>query len=157
MQYDAGMEQNENAPEFVEQMGLALTAIAANTVNLDWIKHCDLDTIDALEAIAAHEAKQLLLDNEEVSFTEENDLYVYALGIARSVSEIFNAMRHNKPEQELFVLLFHTAKLAYEVGLRDASEGRLSEGCVRQVAKVRDEADSKHDAMREFHEDIRAL
>lgn len=157
MMNDDDMTQSKNNQNSAEYLDMAFDAIRNMRVDLKAFKDCDLDVIDALEHITLREAMQILVGDDRVALTSEGDLRSYIHGIARPVAVIYNSMRRNKAEASLYTLLFHTARLAYEVGVRDASEGRLSKECMFHVAKARDTADYMHEELIKFNKELGSL
>lgn len=110
--------------------------------------------VDSVEFITYREAKDILGKDENVSITNGDDLKPYAYGIARPVSDAYAAMRRNG-KALLYTLLFQVSRRAYEIGVRDAYEGRLSEDLMSQISEFMDGKEDEHFALRDFYDDVR--
>ncbi len=150
-------EDHDNVtPPFMRNMDTVVDHLVGTTVDLSWLADYDLDMIDAVEAFTVSEAYKTFYVNGDGTYQTEDDAILNAAALGRSVANVCAASRRqHSADEPLFVLLFHVANLAYERGVRDGADGRLSDGCRRRITKQLDQSDEKHDAMRSFMDDVR--
>lgn len=149
-------ERDNTTPPFMRYMGKVIDDLVGTTVDLSCLADYDLDMIDAVEAFSAHEAYKSNYLKGDGSYQNEDDALLCAEALGRSIANVCAASRRKHAADEpLFVLLYGVASLAYERGVRDGFDGRLSSSCARRITKALDRSDEKHEAMREFLDDVR--
>ena len=93
---------------------------------------------------------------EDRLYRSAEDLLAHAEGVANSISGVLALYRDKHEEEEnAFNIMYLMASLAYQHGVRDASEGRLTPETVDNVVKRRAKADESRAAMRDLYDDIR--
>ena len=149
-------ERDNATPPFMRNIDRVIDDLVGTTVDLSWLADYDLDMIDAVEAFAMREAYKYNYVNGDGTYQNEDDALLNAGALGRSIANVCAASRRKHAADEpLFVLLYGVANLAYEHGVRDGYDGRLSSGCARRITKDLDRSDEKHEAMREFLDDVR--
>ena len=149
-------ERDNTTPPCMRYMGKVIDDLVGTTVDLTCLADYDLDMIDAVEAFAAHEAYKTHYLKGDGTYQNEDDALLNAEAMGRSIANVCAASRRKHAADEpLFVLLYGVANLAYEHGVRDGYDGRLSSDCARRITKDLDRSDEKHEAMREFLDDVR--
>ena len=92
---------------------------------------------------------------EDRLYRSAEDLLAHAEGVANSISGVLSLYRDKHEEEEnAFNILYPMASLAYQHGVRDASEGRLTPETVDNVVKRRAKADESRAAMHDLYDDI---
>lgn len=149
-------ERDNATPPFMRNIDRVIDDLVGTTVDLSWLADYDLDMIDAVEAFAMREAYKYNYVKGDGTYQNEDDALLNAGALGRSIANVCAASRRKHAADEpLFVLLYGVANLAYEHGVRDGYDGRLSNGCARRITKDLDRSDEKHEAMREFLDDVR--
>lgn len=148
------LNQFDDKPPFMQYLDSVLDDMHSTTVDLSHLSNYDLDMLDALRLLMIRATLKTSSDDDD--FADEDDLFVCAISIGQSVSELMSVLRR-LPDQPLYVLLPIVAKLAYKHGVRDAYEERLSDETMRAISERRDKRDDRDEQMHEFYNDIRAL
>lgn len=154
MANDLNNTNDDAMPPFTDHLKTVTEDLKHATTDLTWLSSYDLDMIDAIETFTEYEVcKQALADGDSIELGD--DLLIRAQGVGRAVADVLAVERTTAGEESLFVLLYWVAQLGYANGVRDVSEGSLSERYARRIAKERANADNRRRVMREFYDDIR--
>lgn len=149
-------EHGNTIPPYLRNFYLVFEHFLSTGVDMSWLADYDLDMIDAVEALFTDQSYKTYHGKETSTYQTEEDALIQAHALGRSIANLTSACRRGANEEEpLLLLLQFTANLAYERGVRDAHEGRLTSECMQRISAKIAEADKRHDEMREFLDDIR--
>ena len=133
-----------------------IDAVCNAKVDTSWLTEFDLGLLLGVECLAMRET--MSIPGDEGILGEETDEFFYAKGISSALARFLYAARDTGDQDyNLFVLLLALSQQAYNYGVRDAVEGRLSKTLQHSVAQRVGRADEKFEKLMAFHDEISGL
>ena len=126
------------------------------TIRIDtsWLDEYGMDAISRWEEFCLY--KVFRFAAKEGWSQDQGELLLYAKSIARARSRVLAACRKEE-FVELSSMLHLVTEEAYERGVRDAVEERLSSKSIRRFAQRADAGDQRFEAMMEFSDSLQDL
>lgn len=157
MAEDINIDIDDFTPETFKHIIDFVGEDAQHEVDTSWLRKYDRGTMDMIARWRATMDACKSLESDKFAEDDEESALRHALSTAYASTDVLSVISRSDDLTTLFMVVLVTSAHAYEFGVRDAYEQRLSPDAMKRLAQSVDRGDAKREAMLEFHKEVQQL